>query len=373
MRLSGTEYQEDDLEYTWDGKYILYILGRALFVLDAGGDGSGGAAADTDWAAGAAHGVDPTAGAAHSGTVLKEKCVFKPNGEVVTSAVSIPLTNTVFVNTDQGAYLLDLSLGKVIRRLDPSLAGKSSGIGGEAAVSQNGRYLAVNTRVMTGGFFRKKTQVSRILVWDLQTDRKLLHWDHNENEGELCFGPDGKNLYMTTRSKLFEIPLQDAQGSAAAWSKRGVPSELVKSYEYSTYYLMRNDYSTPRLDISSDGKVALIQSREFILLFNLAAGREIAGLIKMYKGIVDARLIARTRKMLCAYSDATIRLLEYDDKPAAQSDMNQTCLTEMFSMSEPLMNRFGSQLAVSPDGNRVAVSLQKNGVEQLELEWNYAF
>ena len=108
---------------------------------------------------------------------------------------------------------------------------------------------------MTGGFLRKKTQVSRILVWDLQTDRKLLHWDHNENEGELCFGPDGKKLYMTTQSNLFEIPLQDAQGSAAAWSKRGVPSELVKTCEYSKYLRQRNDYSTPRLDISSDGKV----------------------------------------------------------------------------------------------------------------------
>ena len=42
-------------------------------------------------------------------------------------------------------------------------------------------------------------------------------------------------------------------------------------------------------------------------------------------------------------------------------------------MSEPLMNRYGSQLAISPDGDKVAVTLQKNGVEVLELEWNYEF
>ena len=363
LRLGSTDYQEDHLAFSWDGKYLLYILGRALFILDAGGDGRDGAALD----------VDSSVADAHSGAALKEKCVFKPNGEAVLSAVSIPMTNAVFVNTDQNAYILDISQGKVIRQMDASFKGKSSSIGGEVAVTKNGRYVAINTRVMTGGFLRKKTEVRRILIWDLQTDRELLHWDHDETEGELCFGPDGKNLYMTTRSKLFEIPLQDAQGSAAAWSKRGVPSELVKSYEYSTYYLMRNDYSTPRLDISSDGKVALIQSREFVLLINLAAGKEIVSRIKVSPGIVDARLIPRTRKMLCTYSDATIRLLEYDDKPSAQPELNQASLKEGFSMSEPLLNRYGSRIAVSPDGDKAAVILQKNGVEVLELEWNYEF
>ena len=363
LRLGSTEYQEDYLEFTWDGKYLLYILGRALFVLDAGGDGRDGTALD----------MDSIAGAAHSATALKEKCVFKPNGEAVLSAVSIPMTSTVFVNTNQGAYLLDISQGKVIRQLDSSLKGKSTGFGGEAAVTKNGRYLAINTRAMIGGFLRKKTEVRRILVWDLQTDRKLLHWEHNENEGELCFGPDGKNLYMSAQSKLFEIPMQDAQGSTAAWSKRGVPSELVKTYEFSPYLQMRNDYSTPRLDISSDGKVALIKARDFIILYNLASGKEIVNRIKVSPGIVDARLIHRTRKMLCTYSDATIRLLEYDDRPSAQPDLNQASLKEVFSMSEPLLNRFGSRIAVSPDGDKAAVILQKNGVEVLELEWNYEF
>ena len=373
LRLSGTDYQEDYLGYTWDGKYLLYILGRALFILNAGGDTRDGSALGMDSTAGAAYDMNSATGSAHSESVLKEKCIFKSNGESVMCAVSIPLTNTVFVNTDQGAYLLDITQGKVIRRMDASLKGMSSGLRGEAAVSKNGRYLAISTRAMTGGFLRKKTQVNRILVWDLQTDRKLLHWDHNENEGELCFGPDGKKLYMTTQSKLFEIPLQDAQGSAAAWSKRGVPSELVKTCEYSKYLRQRNDYSTPRLDISSDGKVALIQTRDFIVLFNVEAGREIVSRLKLAPGIVDAGLIARTRKMLCTYSDATIRLLEYDDRPAAQPDLNQASLTEVFSMSEPLMNRYGSRVAVSPDGDKVAVTLQKNGVEQFGLEWNYEF
>ena len=348
LRLSGTEYQEDCLKYTWDGKYLLNILGRALFILDAGGDGQGE-------------------------TVLKEKIVFRPSGEAVMSAVSIPLTSTVFVNTDHGAYLLDISQRKVIRQMDESLKGNPSGLSGEAAVTKNGRYLAVSTRVMTGGFLRKKTQVRRILVWDLQTDRKLLHWDHNENEGELCFDPEGQNLYMTTHSRLFVIPLQDLQSSAAAWSKRGVPSELVKIFEYSAYNRLSRDYSTPRLEISSDGKVALIQTREFIVLFNIAAGREIVSRLKLSPGIVDAGLIARTRKILCTCSDAAIRLLEYDDRPSAQPDLNQAGLTEVFSMSEPLMNRFGARLAVSPDGDKAAVTLQKNGIEQLALEWNYEF
>ena len=77
--------------------------------------------------------------------------------------------------------------------------------------------------------------------------------------------------------------------------------------------------------------------------------------------------------MLCTYSDATIRLLEYDDRPSAQPDLNQASLKEVFSMSEPLLNRFGSRIAVSPDGDKAAVILQKNGVEVLELEWNYEF
>ena len=136
---------------------------------------------------------------------------------------------------------------------------------------------------------------------------------------------------------------------------------------------MRNDYSTPRLDISSDGKVALIKARDFIVLYNLASGKEIVNRIKVSQGIVDARLIHRTRKMLCTYSDATIRLLEYDDRPSAQPDLNQASLKEVFSMSEPLLNRFGSRIAVSPDGDKAAVILQKNGIEVLELEWNYEF
>ena len=289
------------------------------------------------------------------------------------SAVSIPLTSTVFVNTDHGAYLLDISQRKVIRQMDESLKGNPSGLRGEAAVTKNGRYLAISTRAMTGGFLRKKTQVSRILVWDLQTDRKLLHWDHNENEGELCFGPEGRNLYMTTHSRLFKIPLQDLQSSAAAWSKRGVPSELVKTFEYSNYLRAEPTSHLSAGHLLGRESRADSDARDFIVLFNVEAGREIVSRLKLAPGIVDAGLIARTRKMLCTYSDATIRLLEYDDRPAAQPDLNQASLTEVFSMSEPLMNRYGSRVAVSPDGDKVAVTLQKNGVEQLGLEWNYEF
>ena len=310
------------MEFSWDDRLLLCLRGSALMVLNSGN--------------------------------LRRMYTFRPKGESVADAASIPMSDKLFVNTDRDAYLLDAASGATVRKLDASLAGDRYGLGAGAAASPDGKLLAVSTAAVTGGLFRKKQRVNRIQLRALDTGKRLFSWDLDESEycGGLRFAPDGRRLYAATGAALYEID----------WS--APKADAVRRFAYSAYMPIGRDNTQARLDISPDGRLALIRTGQRLLLFDLADGRELLSRTKLPPDMTEARLIGDSRMLLCAWGDSTLRLLALDE---------QGRLDERFRLSEPLINRIGALLAVSGDGTAAAVGAADNGVLRYELEWHYAF
>ena len=312
----GTQLLEKSMSFGWNGKYLLVERGGAL-----GGFGV---------------------------PDLNRLFKFKPDGEDVRCALSIPMSSLIFVSSQSSAFLINAVNGQVERKLSPALAVNSPGSSGSAAAARDGRLIAVLTTVRTGGFFRKKTEKEQILIWDLEQDKAVFSADPPAQDASLCFTPDGKELYAANAEGIWRIP----------WTQN---APAVQLFSYPNGNISKFDRGCG-LKISGDGKLLLIRTDQYVTAYEPESGKTI-----YIKGFAaDAGFISRSGKLLCVMTDTTVRLME----PEPGDDRFGT---ELFRLQEPALKNIRPMLTVSPDADLAAVNTDKNGIVLYELEWNFCF
>ena len=272
---------------------------------------------------------------------------MRPGEDLIKNVALIPATGQLLCQTDRGAFVMRSGNGTIVKRLNRCLAApdeKEIAGAGACAASPDGRYAAVLT-VAEVGFFKKR-RIDIIYLWDIGNDRKVCSWEPEVEPGALLFSREGDTLYAAGAKGVWALTWG---GGTASMRKLPVDFSVGK------YPLEM------RMERSADGRYLLIHGY---------MGNEVIDLVEEKHAFTpgygismrDGALVPFSDLYFCACKDGVISLRD----PSKG---------EVFRFREEGMPERDDEtrIAVSPEGDLLAVATKNNGVALYDLEWNYEF